>query len=119
MTQAKVPNKELRHKHQRIDQCQPQIDPAAHHRVDPNHSAKGSPKQPGQEPEGSDDAPLPSGRADRDSGKLDQPRRRENAQGAQAGSAHDPAAFDVRRPEKHGVGIKGLAVDRDMPAPVR
>lgn len=116
MSEEKSSNEELRHKDNVIDQRQQQIDPAGHHRVDPNDAAKWSQKQPGQDPQDPHRVLPPSGRPDRDKGKLDQPGRRENAQGEHAGSAHEPEAFDPKNPEKQGVGIAGKPSDRKNPS---
>jgi len=117
MSQKKSPTEALREKNNVIDQRQQQIDPAGHHRVDPNHAAKGSQKQPGQDPEAARDAPAPSAGRDPDQGRMDQPEHRQNAQGRHAGSAHGPAAFDTKNPEKQGVGITGKPSDRKPPKP--
>lgn len=117
MSQKKSPNDALREKNNVIDQRQQQIDPAGHHRVDPNHAAKGSQKQPGQETEAARDRRRASAGRDPDQGRMDQPDHRQNAQGRHAGSAHDPAAFDTKNPEKQGVWITDKPSDRKLSKP--
>ena len=115
MSKEKPSNEELRKKNNVIDQRQQQIDPAGHHRFDPNDTANWSQKQPGQDPEDPHEERASSARPDRDKGKMDQPDHRENAQGRHAGSAHEPEAFDSKNPEKQGVGITGKPSDRKTP----
>lgn len=106
MTKEPPSNEALRHKNNVIDQRQQQIDPAGHHRVDPNEAAKRSQKQPGQDLADPHRVLATSGAQDRGKDKLDQPGRRENAQGEHEGSRHDPEEFDVMNPQKQGIGTQ-------------
>lgn len=116
MTEDKHSTKALRTKDKVIDQRQQQIDPAGHHRVDPNEAARRSQKQPGQDLTDPHRVLASSNDPKRDTSKLDQPGRPENAQGKHAGSEHAPEAFDSKNPEKQGVGVKEQGSERKKPA---
>lgn len=104
MTAKTPPTEEPRDQKTVIDQRAQQIDPAGHHRVDVNESAKRSLKQPGQDQDDPQNQAPSSQGPTGEPENLEQSRWRQTDQDQNAGSAPDRDNSDARRPEKQGDG---------------